>query len=76
MKNGLLILISIALVFYLYGTFVMSEKTVSKEEFEHTHKRLKQQIDSVLRNCDSLKNELRAVRKKYGHVKSGSGDNF
>ncbi|MBQ3657800.1 MAG: hypothetical protein II956_13340 [Bacteroidales bacterium] len=71
MKNGLLILISIALVFYLYGTFVMSEKTVSKEEFEHTHKRLKQQIDSVLRNCDSLKNELRAVRKNTDTLKAG-----
>ena len=48
-----------------------NQRAVTKEEFTETHKRLKMQIDSILKDCDSLKSELRAVRCNTDTLKAG-----
>ena len=48
-----------------------NQRAVTREEFTETHKHLKMQIDSILKNCDSLKSELRAVRCNTDTLKAG-----
>lgn len=50
---------------------VQNHQSVTRDEFTETHKRLKMQVDSILRNCDSLKNELRAVRCNTDTLRAG-----
>lgn len=50
---------------------VNNQRAVTKEEFTATHERLKRQIDSILQNCDSLKSELRQVRRNTDTLKAG-----
>ncbi|MBO7596212.1 MAG: hypothetical protein J6T70_04125 [Bacteroidales bacterium] len=50
---------------------INNSQTVTKAEFTATHNRLKKQVDSILRNCDSLKSEIRAVRANTDTLKAG-----
>lgn len=69
MKN---ILVILSLAVLLLGFSILTNKdTVSKAEFTKTHNRLKMQIDSILRNCDSLKTELKAVHANTDTLKAG-----
>jgi len=70
MKNGLIILITVAFVFFLYDVYCKGD-SATKADLETVKKELKQQIDSVLQNCDSLKSELRTVRKNTDTLKAG-----
>lgn len=71
MKNALTIIVAIVLVIFLYFEYGYERQLATKSDLETVKKELKQQIDSVLRNCDSLKNELRAVRKNTDTLKAG-----
>lgn len=61
-----LILVAAVCCFNAYN----NQRAVTKEEFTATHNRLKKQVDSILRNCDSLKTELRAVRANTDSIKA------
>lgn len=67
---GLLTFI-LSMCFCFLGFYTANIDTVSKAEFTKTHNRLKLQIDSILRNCDSLKTELKAVHANTDTLKAG-----
>ncbi len=71
MKNALIILVLVAVVFYLYGAFIQDKNTATKGDLDEVRTELRQKIDSVMRECDTLKAELRAVRANTDTLKAG-----
>jgi len=68
--KGLLIVVILLAAVCIFNA-IQNQQSVTRDEFTETHKRLKMQVDSILRNCDSLKNELRAVRCNTDTLKAG-----
>lgn len=71
MKNTLITIVIVVLALAAYNYYTSDTDTVTKSEFNAAHTELRQRIDSVMRNCDSLKTELRAVRANTDTLKAG-----
>ena len=67
----LTILIALALIALLRLVRENNDNTATKSDLEAVRQELKAQIDSVLRNQDSIKAELRAVRQNTDTLKAG-----
>ena len=50
--------------------------TATKQDLQHTEQALKARIDSILRECDTLKKEIRAVRANTDTLKAGQAAIF
>ena len=61
----------VLLILFCGYNAINNSQTVTKAEFTATHNRLKKQVDSILRNCDSLKTELRQVKANTDTLKAG-----
>ncbi len=71
MKAFAIIIAFLAFVAFLYFTMGQPEPSVTKADLEKVEKEFKMQIDSVLRECDTLKSELRQVRANTDTLKAG-----
>ncbi len=71
MKNTLITITIVVLALAAYNYYTSDTDTVKKSEFNAAHTELRQRIDSVMRNCDSLKTELRVVRANTDTLKAG-----
>ena len=72
MKNALItiVIVVVAMAAYHYLTDSGGDP-VTRDEFNAAHNELRQQIDSVMHECDTLKSELRAVRANTDTLKAG-----
>lgn len=68
----ILFILALTAVFVLWclGTYY-APKPATKSDLEAVRLKLKMQIDSVLRNQDSIKAELRAVRQNTDTLRAG-----
>jgi hypothetical protein len=71
MKNTLITIVIVSSALAAYNYYTSDTDAVTKGEFNAAHTELRQRIDSVMRNCDSLKTELRAVRANTDTLKAG-----
>lgn len=71
MKQLLITILIVLFSLVAYNYYTGNNDTVTKDEFNAAHAELRQRIDSVMRNCDSLKTELRAVRANTDTLKAG-----
>ncbi|MBQ3619384.1 MAG: hypothetical protein II939_14650 [Bacteroidales bacterium] len=71
MKQLLITILIVLFSLVAYNYYTDNNDTVTKDEFNAAHAELRQRIDSVMRNCDSLKTELRAVRANTDTLKAG-----
>lgn len=64
-----LILLCVAFVVCFF--YINRQTAATKDDLETVRKELKAQIDSVLQNCDTLKNEVKAIKANTDTLRAG-----
>ena len=71
MKKSIIIIIVISIVAAIFYNWHITSESATKEDLEKAKRELKMQIDSILRNCDTLKNEIRTVKANTDTLRAG-----
>lgn len=63
---------SLLIAVVIYFTYQnLTSNTATKDDLDEVKKELKAQIDSVLQNCDTLKNEVKAIKANTDTLRAG-----
>lgn len=70
--NKILIAAAAVVAVVMLTRFNMRDTMVTRGEFRAAHEQLRQQIDSILKQCDTLRADVRALRAEADTIKAGN----
>lgn len=69
--NKILIAAAAVVAVVMLTRFNMRDTMVTRGEFRAAHEQLRQQIDSILKQCDTMRTDLRSLRADADTLKAG-----